>query len=196
MFSHSEIRGPCFLSSIYTLPLHILWKKHALGFWLYVRNVFQEKVHKVETCFLSEWTVNDYTCWCHYDWHYYSMYGIFINFSDLIFPFPSLFLSSVWQCKGIAGLLWRNLLRSETFDDLWRRVSIGDFNHRWIVGGVESRAGLCNSQYLLHKIGNVIILLHIIDYSLFSSQNGMFLREFTYLKNSFHTLALMISSVT
>lgn len=142
---------------------------------------------------------SSYTCWCHYDWHYYSMYSIFINFSDLIFLFPSLFLSSVRQCKGIAGLLWCNLLRSETFDDLWRRVSISDFNHCWIVGGVEPCAGLCNSQDLLHKICNVIIHLHIINNSFFPSKchvSCATLREFTYLKNACHIFALMISSVT
>lgn len=128
--------------------------------------IYQESSQDLNLLF-KEWIESSYTCWCRYDWHYYSMYSIFINFSDFIFLFPSLFLSSVRQCKGIAGLLWCNLLRSETFDDLWRRVSISDFNHCWIVGGVEPRAGLCNSQDLLYKICNVIIHLHIINNSFF-----------------------------
>lgn len=152
----------------------------------------------IETCFLNEWIESSY-CWCHCDWDYYSMYSIFINFSDLIYLFPSLFLSSVRQCKGIAGLLWCNLLRSKTFDDLWRRVSISDFNHCWIVGGVEPRAGLCNSQDLLHKICNVIIHLHIISNSLFPSKCYVSCAtERVYILEECvpYIFALMISSVT
>lgn len=47
----------------------------------------------------------------------------------------------MWQRQGAAGLLWRHLLRAQTPDDLWWRLSLRDLHHRRVPGGLESGAG-------------------------------------------------------
>lgn len=115
--------------------------------WCYMKSVNEERTLKVKTCFFSgidlrACTNNDATVIdkCCSICRVYSQTKLSSLFS----------LSLVWQCEGIAGLLWCNLLRSKTFDDLWRSLPVSDINHCWIIGGLESRTGLCLSQYVIH----------------------------------------------
>lgn len=55
---------------------------------------------------------------------------------------------SVWQCKRITGLLRRNLLWSQTFNDLRRSLSISDVYHRWVIRGVEPGAGKTKRRFI------------------------------------------------
>lgn len=80
----------------------------------------------------------------HFDW--WHIFVIFI-LTHAVFLFSSF---SVWQCKGIKGLLRCNLLWSQTFNDLWRSVSISDIYYCWVIRGVEPGAGKTSRFYILN----------------------------------------------